>query len=163
MIDGTALFAENGVVANLTYRIECGPDWRTQSACVRGWIGQRSVDVTITRCDAGWDVTGVPVAADSIERVAGLNDVDLGFTPATNTNAIRRLGLAVGEEGETTALWLDVDNWIVRPLRQIYRRLGRDRYEYISPENDYAAVLLVNGASLVTEYPSLWVEEPPGG
>lgn len=97
-------------------------------------------------------VSGAPVTGD----ISGLPDVDLGFTPATNANAIRRLDLAVGAAAETTALWLDVDNWAIKPLRQVYRRLAEDRYEYASPDHDYRVVLTVNGAGMVTDYPDLW-------
>jgi hypothetical protein len=103
----------------------------------------------------GWTVRGLPVKGS----VAGLGDVDLGFTPATNTNAIRRLNLDVGQEGETTALWLGADNWSVKPRRQIYRRLDADRYENVSPDNDYRVILAVNDVGLVTDYPDLWVAQ----
>lgn len=159
MIDGAVLFAEIGIVTNLRYRIECARDWSARRAEVSGWIGERDVDVVMIRTDGGWTVQGVPML---VENVAGLCDVDLGFTPATNTNAIRRLNLGVGQEAETTALWLDVDNWSVKPLRQIYRRLEVDRYEYVSPDNDYRAVLTVDDAGMVTDYPDLWVAEVLG-
>lgn len=159
MIDGAALFAENGVVSNLRYRVECGADWSTRHADVTGWIGERDVRLIMTRRRNGWDVDGVPVEAADF---ASLLDVDLGFTPATNTNAIRRLSLGVGAEAETTALWFDLDNWCVKPLRQVYRRLGVDLYEYASPDHDYRVVLKVNGHGLVVNYPKLWTAQATG-
>lgn len=159
MIDGAAVFVENGIVANLSYRVECSADWTSERAVVTGWLGERSVDVTLHRNGGCWDVCGVPVQGD----ITGLCDVDLGFTPATNTNAMRRLGLNVGEEADVTALWLDVDNWAVKPLRQIYRRLARDRFEYTSPDHDYRTVLTLNAAGLVTDYPDLWSAQTAGG
>ena len=113
------------------------------------------MDVESSRTGSDWTVRGVPVVAD----VSGAGDVDLGFTPATNTNAIRRLSLAVGEAAETTALWLDVDNWSVKPLRQTYRRIDATQYEYASPDHGFSAVLDVNGAGLVTTYPDLWIAQ----
>lgn len=70
-----------------------------------------------------WTVDGV-----EIDGVRGLLGIDLGFKPATNTDAIRRLGHAIGEEVETTAVWLDVDEWCFKPLRQVYRRLTDREY-----------------------------------
>jgi len=42
-----------------------------------------------------------------IGGVDALRDIDLGFTPATNMNAIKRLQLPIGEHAEFTAVWLD--------------------------------------------------------
>jgi hypothetical protein len=64
-----------------------------------------------------------------IDLTGGLLDVDLGFTPASNTNAIRRLDLGIGETTETIAVWLDTADWTVKPLTQSYERL--------SPPNNY--------------------------
>lgn len=65
---------------------------------------------------SGWQAGGIQV-----EGMSTLKDIDLGFTPATNTSAIRRLGLRPGEETETTALWLDTADWTLKHLRQVYR------------------------------------------
>ena len=91
-----------------------------------------------------------------IENVGGLLDVDLGFTPATNTNAIRRLGLAIGEEVETTAVWLDTEDWGFKPLKQVYRRLSKTEFAYASPSHDYAAILITDDFGIVRSYPQLW-------
>ena len=51
-------------------------------------------------------------------------DVDLSFTPATNTLPIRRLGLDIGEEAEIHVAWLVWPELTVQPVLQRYTRLA---------------------------------------
>ncbi|HWM12947.1 MAG TPA: putative glycolipid-binding domain-containing protein [Gaiellaceae bacterium] len=81
-------------------------------------------------------------------------DVDLSFTPATNTLPIRRLGLEVGEEAEIHVAWLVWPELRVERVLQRYARLEEDRYRYT--QDDFAAELLVDEHGLVLEYEGLW-------
>jgi hypothetical protein len=85
---------------------------------------------------------------------AGCVDVDLGFTPATNTLPIRRLGLAVGEAADVEVAWLVWPELEVRPARQRYTRLADDRYRY--QQGDFEAELVVDEQGLVRDYEGLW-------
>ena len=87
-------------------------------------------------------------------ELADCIDVDLSFTPATNTLPIRRLGLEVGDEAEIRVAWLVWPELTVRPVRQRYARLARDRYRYT--QDDFEAVLTVDEQGLVLEYEGLW-------
>ena len=152
LIEGAAAFEEDGVVAALSYHVRTGTDWATRTARITGFAGARAIDIAIHSLPAGgFTVNGAVVAG-----VAGLPDVDLGFTPATNLNAIRRLDLTVGEETETTAAWLDTQDWQVKPLRQMYRRIAADRFAYASLAHDYEAELETDEFGFVTRYPGLW-------
>lgn len=86
----------------------------------------------------------------------GLPDIDLAFTPASNTNAIRRLSLSDGETADSAAVWLDTADWTIKPLPQTYRRMHAGAYHYTSPLHGYSAVLTVEGFGIVTDYPGLW-------
>jgi hypothetical protein len=81
-------------------------------------------------------------------------DVDLSFTPATNTLPIRRLGLEVGDEAEIHVAWLVWPELSVRPVLQRYARLAEDRYRYA--QDDFEAELTVDEHGLVLEYEGLW-------
>lgn len=160
VISGTALYLDGVRPTKFDYRVHCNSDWSSCSAWVSGWVGSEKKAFSIS-CDAEgkWlmDGAGVP-------GVAGLLDVDLGFTPATNTNAIRRLNLDVGEEQETTAVWLDTEDWCFKPLMQWYRRLSKTEYAYSSPSHDYTATLVTDDFNIVQVYPQLWeaISEPTG-
>lgn len=81
-------------------------------------------------------------------------DVDLSFTPATNTLPIRRLGLGVGDEAEIEVAWLLWPELSVRPARQVYPRLAEHRYRYT--QDDFTAELVTDGQGLILEYEGLW-------
>jgi hypothetical protein len=81
-------------------------------------------------------------------------DVDLSFTPATNTLPIRRLGLDLGDEAEIHVAWLVWPELNVRPVLQRYARLAKDRYRY--KQDDFEAELTVDEHGLVLEYEGLW-------
>ncbi len=151
-ISGTALFLEGGEPARFDYEVSCAPDWSSRSARICGWLGSKKLEMFLSRDPAGaWTVNGKEIGG-----VAGLADIDLGFTPATNTNAIRRLRLAVGEEAESTAVWLDTRDWRFKPLRQVYRRLSQTGYAYRSPLHGYAANLETDDFGIIRSYPQLW-------
>jgi len=81
-------------------------------------------------------------------------DVDLSFTPATNTLPIRRLELDVGEEAEIHVAWLVWPELEVERVLQRYTRLAEDRYRFAQAE--FAAELVVDPRGLVLEYEGLW-------
>ena len=151
-ISGTAIHRTDDTVANLAYQVECDANWNCHSACVTGWLGSKNLHFDIQRGEDGlWMLNRVPIA-----KTESLLDLDLGFTPATNTNAIRRLLLQPGQSMETAALWLDTGDWSLKPLRQIYQCVTAHRYIYSSPDNDYQSELVVDDFSVVTLYPNLW-------
>ena len=81
-------------------------------------------------------------------------DVDLSFTPATNTLPIRRLGLEIGEEAEIHVAWLVGPKLSVQRVPQRYTRLAEDRYRYT--QDEFEAELTVDRQGLVLEYEGLW-------
>ena len=81
-------------------------------------------------------------------------DVDLSFTPATNTLPIRRLGLDIGEEAEIHVAWLVWPELTVQRMPQRYTRLAKDRYRYT--QDEFEAELAVDEQGLVLEYEGLW-------
>jgi hypothetical protein len=151
-ITGAACFDEDGLAVALAYRIDCDGRWLSERARVTGWVGSGALDLTLRRQpDSSWQVNG-----HVDDRLTGLVDIDLGFTPASNTLALRRLALAEGAEAETTAVWLDATDWTAKPLRQTYRRRTPQTYDYHSFAHDFHAILQVDEFAAVTDYPELW-------
>jgi hypothetical protein len=152
ILEGCAVFSHGGSAANLAYRLVCDSSWRSLHATVTGWIGANTIALLMDREGTdSWRIDG-SVRVD----LTGLQDIDLGFTPASNTNAIRRLCLREGGAAESTAVWLDTEDWTVKPLRQTYGRLGTHTYDYASPLHNYRATLTVDDFGAVIEYPCLW-------
>lgn len=141
-----------GERANLSYQLLCDSFWKAERADVRGWINGRDWRLQVERRSDGlWMADGLP-----LDLGEGLVDIDLGFTPATNTNAIRRLALDVGQKAQTTALWLDTSDWTLKPLPQTYERVSTASFAYASPQHGYYATLQTNAFGIVLDYPGLW-------
>lgn len=155
LLSGTALFAHDGLPCRLDYRVLCDAAWRTESATVEGWAGSGPVRAHLA-ADAHrrWRLDGAEQP-----RVEGCVDVDLGFTPATNLLALRRLALPVGAAAEVRSAWLDFPGFAMEPLPQRYRRTGESTYAYESSGGAFTAELRVSPAGFVTHYPGLWTEE----
>ncbi|MFD1882727.1 putative glycolipid-binding domain-containing protein [Paracoccus pacificus] len=151
-LEGAAIWQGRGTGSCIAYRIVTDGQWRTQLAEIAGWSRGHAIRERITRDHTGWMVNGMPIG------ITAAQDVDLGFTPATNTLTIRRLALVDGQEIALTAAWLDPDDWQVKPLEQAYRRVGA-RYAYRSPAHGYHAMLTVDPSGIVTDYPELWRAE----
>lgn len=155
LLSGTALFAHEGLPCRLEYRVLCDAAFRTESATVEGWAGSEPVRVRLAAdADRRWSL-------DSREQpqVQGCIDVDLGFTPATNLLALRRLDLPVGAAADVRSAWLDFPGFAMEPLPQSYRRTSDTTYAYESDGGAFTAELRANAAGFVVRYPGLWSEE----
>ncbi|TIR23242.1 MAG: hypothetical protein E5X34_14280 [Mesorhizobium sp.] len=95
-------------------------------------------------------------AARRSAEAAGLVDVDLGFTPATNLLPIRRLDLGPGKTTPAPAAYLAFPQLELARLDQTYRRLDESRYAYAASAFGYEAMLTVSSAGFVLDYPGLW-------
>lgn len=155
-LQGTAVFREGGALARLDYAVICGADWATRYGRVTGRLGERAVDLTIRRADAGeWTLDGVAIAG-----LEGCLDLDLGFTPATNALQLRRVALAKGETRDVPVAWLDVAAGTLSHLHQRYERRSESSYWYEAPRFEYTASLEVAANGFVRAYPGLWEMEP---
>jgi hypothetical protein len=152
---GTAVFAHEAAACRLDYVIVCDAMWRTLSARLTGWIGNRAIDLEIA-VDAAhrWRLNGT----DS-PNVTGCLDIDLAFSPATNLLAIRRLDLKPGEAAPVRAAWLRFPEFALEPLDQLYRRIDATTYEYESGGGAFRTVLRTNAAGFITHYPDQWEVE----
>lgn len=148
---------ERGRHYSLHYRVRVDDTWCTRSALVEGTHGGAAVRVRLSRhAETGvWTRDDVEVPA-----VAGCIDVDLGFTPATNTLPIRRLALVVGDSAAMRAAWLRFPSFELEALDQLYTREASDRYRYESGGGRFRAELEVDAAGLVTRYGDYWIAEP---
>jgi hypothetical protein len=150
-LTGTAVFAYNAKPCRLNYLLKCNAQWQTLSAKIAGWVGDEVIGVDISvDADQRWQLNKEQCAA-----VTGCIDLDLSFSPLTNTLPIRRLNLAVGHEAKVRAAWLTFPNFKFEPLEQVYRRVKTSKYRYESA-GSFAADLEVDQAGLVVHYPNFW-------
>lgn len=151
-LHGMAVFVESGQPCNLAYEVVVDSQWKTRSARLTGFRGKREIDMRIRRTKGGnWRV-----GTEIQHAVADCVDIDLGFTPATNLLAIRRLNLAVGEQAEAPAAWLALPSLKLKVLPQTYLRSTKVEYEYEAPSVGYKGRLRVSKLGVVEQYPGLF-------
>ncbi len=156
VLDGMAVFRDDGAPALLSYRVVCDYAWRTEQGRVRGWVGARALDFTVLRADNGiWTLNG-----DAVPGLDTCVDLDLGFTPATNLTQLRRIALAKGQAADVPVAWLDVGAGTLALLPQRYERRDEGRYWYEAPSMGYAGLLETDPAGFIRRYPGLWEIEP---
>ena len=162
-LSGVAIgLAEHGSYA-MEYKVHCDPSWRGVDVAITGWSDRKRVDISLARVDhAGWLMDGA-----ECPELAGCTDIDLSFSPSTNTSAIRRLDLAIGQSGVTSAAWLTFPALRLERLDQEYQRTAKNVYRYSAPELAFTADLEVDEHGVVVSYPGLWrssareIGEPP--
>lgn len=148
---GHAWFGQDAEAASLEYSVDADRSWHSLGATVSGTSGGVPVELSIARAGDDWEINGVLMPA-----AGGAIDLDLAFSPSTNLIAIRRLDLAIGGYGVSSAAWLDSDTWKLHRLMQRYTRRDDREYWYESPEHGYASILEVTPEGFVRDYPGLW-------
>jgi uncharacterized protein len=148
-VDGVALVAQAETPYRLEYAIEIDSGGQTRRAVVRP-IGMPRGALDL-QADAGghWLQNGA-----AVPRLTGCLDVDLGFSPMTNSLPIWRLGLAVGDTRDIRAAWVRFPEFTVDVLRQTYERKAESIYIYRS--DGFEARLTVDADGIVEEYGSYW-------
>jgi hypothetical protein len=146
------------------YAVVLTTDWSTRAVEIVMRSGAasepRQLKLTIAP-DQHWQIERQPAPdpatpADRPPALHGLIDVDLGFSPATNTLPIRRLDPAIGEAVAVTAAWVRFPELTIEPLPQRYIRLAERRYRYESAGGAFVAEIDVDDLGLVTAYEGGW-------
>jgi uncharacterized protein len=161
---GIVLVEVAAVPVLMQYAVALASDWSTRAV----EIVMRSADVIEPRelrltvaPEQRWQIERGPspdtaMPQDDPMALQGLVDVDLGFSPVTNTLPIRRLEPAIGEAIAVTAAWVRFPELTIEPLPQRYIRLAERRYRYESAEGAFVAELEVDDLGLVTTYEGGW-------
>jgi hypothetical protein len=84
----------------------------------------------------------------------GAAELDIEFSPLTNTLALNRLNLAIGESAELVTAWVRFPTLTVEPYPQRYTRLTERTYRFES--EGFEAEIEVDDLNLVVRYGDLW-------
>jgi uncharacterized protein len=153
--DGHTTGVEAGQAWGVRYSVLVDDDWRTRRARVvsRSAMGTRELELERDGAQ-GWLVGGAPVP-----HVEGCVDVDLEASAFTNAFPVRRLALAPGQSAEAPAVYVRAPDLRVERLEQSYRRVEDDgahkRFEYVSPQFEFEAVLVYDRDGFVVDYPGI--------
>jgi len=153
MLRGTIVVASaKAGPAEARYEIVCDDSWQTRRADIslRDGTAERSLQVTVE--DGQWYVNG-----RMTESLEGCRDIDLEWSPSTNTIPIRRLRLPIGEtSGPLLAAWVRFPDLTLQPLPQEYERISELHYRYSSNGGKFVAEIVVDAEGLVLNYEGLW-------
>jgi hypothetical protein len=155
-LTGKTLIVHDGVRVEISYQVETASNWATRSASVEIPALAVSHEVTVLK-PGHWLVDG--------ERRRDLDrctDIDLGWTPATNTIPIRRLQLESRDSATIRAAWLKWSELQFIASDQTYTKIGDSTWRYAS--GDFSAELQVDDHAVVSQYgdPPIWREEESG-
>ena len=158
ILRGTILTLAGDAAVEAKYEIVCDHSFRTRRA-----------DISV--CDAAGERT-LQIATESgrwyengreNQTVTNAIDIDLGWSPSTNTLPIKRLNLEIGQSsGEFTAAWVRFPELTLQPLPQEYVRLEDRKYRYSSRSGAFVANLLVDDNDLALNYEGFWQRVNPG-
>jgi hypothetical protein len=149
-LSGTTLAVVDGEPIEIRYSVmtDAAGATTTVGAHVQGSGNDRRLALS-SDGQGTWSVSDEPVL-----DLFGAIDVDLGWTPATNTLPIRRLGLEIGESAQITVAMISFPQHEVERRTQAYERLDETTYRYTSATFD--GTLTVNEHHLVTEHSGGW-------
>ena len=148
-LSGLLLQAHQDAPYVVRYSIDMDEAWRTRAVQVEVENDGRHRTSLVTDGSGHWsrDAELLPALDDCL-------DVDLEWSPSTNTLPIRRLGLALGETKPVAAAWVRFPSLEVQRLDQSYERLDERRYRYRSGR--FTADLAVDEDGMVLQYGVNW-------
>jgi hypothetical protein len=148
-LSGLILQAHQDAPYVVRYSIEVDKGWRTRAAQVEVENdGQHRIALAADGAGHWWRDGGrLPALDDCL-------DVDVEWSPSTNTLPTRRLGLALGETEMVAAAWVRFPSLEVQRLDQSYERIDERRYRYRSGR--FSADLLVDEDGMVLQYGVNW-------
>ena len=151
ILRGTIVRIGESGPAEVRYEIVCDSGWHTTRADIniRDSKGDRTLQLTSE--NGLWYENGRRLVA-----LDGCIDVDLEWSPSTNTLPIRRLDLALGKSsGVVTAAWVRFPDLKIEPLQQEYDRIGERKYGY-SSQGGFKTEIIIDDEGLVITYDGFW-------
>ena len=149
---GSVVLADAGVPYAADYTLRCDGQWATREARIllrRGGMEQ-ALSLRVDAQRRWWR------GDEEVPQLRGCTDIDLAFTPSTNTLPIRRLALEVGKGSDVTAAWVRMPDLSLVTLPQRYTRLTPSRYRYESNGGSFVAEVDTDELGLVMAYPPGW-------
>ena len=150
---GEVVATLEGAPLDARYLVETDTRWRTRR--VRVHVKQGGSLEILSDGAGHWrraDDAALP-------ELDGCLDPDISMTPFTNTLAIRRLGLEIGEAAEIRVAYVLVPELSVRAAPQRYTRLADRLWRFEGLDIDFTADIAVDESGFVVDYPGLFRRE----
>jgi uncharacterized protein len=152
LLRGIAVLPLGGEPCHIDYHVTCDGSWMPRSCNVRVVLPTQVRTIELRSDHVGhWEVNG-----SDAPHLKGCSDIDLGWTPATNTVPIRRLDLEVGDTTSIVAAWVRFPELDIVSNQQHYTRMATDRWRYQSGDYDFELVTHTASGLVLTYGDDLW-------
>ena len=149
---GTVVAALDGRPVKITYGVICDSFWQTRAVHVglRSGGPEQTLHLTVDQQQGWW------IGEEEQGLLRSCADVDLAFTPSTNTLPIRRLDLGIRGSSEVLTASLRLPELTLEPVPQRYWRMDQRRYRIESGSQRSSTDLEVDELGLITRYHGGW-------
>ncbi|OHV13937.1 putative glycolipid-binding domain-containing protein [Kushneria phosphatilytica] len=136
------------------YRVRLDEQGRCRRLGLQALLEEWRLELT-SDGEGNWQLNGV-----DREDLAGCIDIDLAFTPFSNSLPIRRYNWSAGDTCELAVVHLTLPEMKAHPARQRYtcREPGYS-FDYHNLDSGYESAIMIDGDGWVIEYPGLFRRE----
>ncbi|MBW3672394.1 MAG: putative glycolipid-binding domain-containing protein [Acidobacteria bacterium] len=149
-MEGTVIVVSDATPFVIRYGVELDEGWQTRRVQINGSRAAETFQIELVAEESVWRRNG-----EALPQFDGCVDIDLGFSPSTNTLPIRRCAASVGERIDVTAVWLRFPELTLERLDQSYERISERSYLYRSATG-FETTIEVDDHGLVLNYPQGW-------
>ena len=149
----------NGQVLRGGYTLVTDKKWRTLEVrlMVETQPGSMEGIHLLTEGDGRW----MDANENPMQELDGCIDVDIQWSPLTNTLPVNRLPLVKGEEHTINVAYISLPELVVKPVVQRDFRSDGETVRYASQARDFERELTVDADGYVTSYPDLFARTWP--
>lgn len=159
VFDSMFVREHNGVVRRGGYTLIVDKAWRALE--LRLMVEQEPGSMTALHVMASGDGRWVDADQRPIPELDGCIDIDVRWTPLTNTLPIRRLEIDGDAEQEIRVACVSLPDLAIRPLMQRYARVNDTTVRYRSETMPEGVEIAVDGEGFVVNYPGEFRREWP--
>jgi hypothetical protein len=161
VFDSMLVRVHDGSVRRGGYTLICDKAWRTLELRIMAEQapGQMVARHLLATGEGQWsDADGRP-----LPELEGCIDVDIAWTPLTNTLPVKRLDLRPAEEQRIRVVYLPLPEVEPRVMEQRYTGLADGRVRYTSLASGFERELDLDREGFVLDYPGLFRRDWPTG
>ncbi|TDE28785.1 MULTISPECIES: putative glycolipid-binding domain-containing protein [Flavobacterium] len=150
-ITSTIIGVYKNQIYKVDYHIKTNKNWEITFVTLRTLVDNSDELLTLEKKDGKWLLNDKPNY-----DLQNIFDIDISLTPFTNTLPINRLQLKGNERKVIEVLYFDILEKQIKKVKQIYTRLGTDRYIYENYDKSFKTEIKIDKQGLVVEYPKLF-------
>ncbi len=151
----------DGHVFSAVYVIHCNPDGTFRALELKVITDEvRTLFLSIDEHGVWRNETD-----EALPDLSGCHEIDISVTPFTNTLAIQRLNLGIGQSQDIEVVYIQLPDLVVEKALQRYTYWGlrnnKPIYQYESLSSGFTAELPLDEHLMVLDYPELFTRILP--